>query len=61
MSDKQLALDSIRQLPDNVSLDTIAIRVRFLAGVRKGLNQIKKGETLSHEDVKQELATWLVK
>jgi predicted transcriptional regulator len=61
MSDKQLALDSIKRLPENASLDVIAERVEFLAAVRKGLDQIERGETIPHEEVKRQLATWLAK
>ena len=61
MSDKQLALDSIERLPADASLDAIAERVEFLAAIRKGLNQIEHGETVSHEEVKRQLATWLSK
>ncbi len=61
MSDKQLALDSIQRLPDGVSLEAIAERLEFLAGIRKGLDQIERGETVPHEQVKRELASWLAK
>jgi predicted transcriptional regulator len=61
MSDKQLALDSIERLPAATSLDAIAERVEFLAAIRKGLNQIERGETVPHEEVKRQLATWLSK
>jgi predicted transcriptional regulator len=61
MSDKQLALDSIERLPENASLDVIAERVEFLAAIRKGLDQIELGETVPHEEVKRQLATWLSK
>jgi predicted transcriptional regulator len=57
MSDKQLALESIQRLPENTSLDAIAERLEFLAGIRKGLDQIERGETVSHEEVKRQLAT----
>ncbi|MGD0208821.1 MAG: hypothetical protein ABSC89_14570 [Verrucomicrobiota bacterium] len=57
MSDKQLALKTIERLPDDASLDTIAQRLEFVAGIRKGLDQIKKGETVPHEEVKCQLAT----
>jgi predicted transcriptional regulator len=59
MSDKQLALDSIQRLPDDASLKTITERLEFLAGIRKGLDQIERGETVPHEQVKRELASWL--
>ena len=61
MSDKQLVLDSIERLPDNASLETIAERVEFLAAIRKGLGQIERGETIPHEEIKRQLATWLSK
>jgi len=61
MSDKQLALKTIERLPDDASLDTIAQRLEFVAEIRKGLDQIKTGETVPHEEVKRQLATWLSK
>ena len=61
MSDKQLALDSIERLPENASLEVIAEQVEFLAAIRKGLGQIERGETIPHDEVKRQLATWLSK
>jgi predicted transcriptional regulator len=61
MSDKQLALDSIQRLPEDASLTDIAERVEFLAAVRKGLDQIERGQTIPHDEVKRQLATWLSK
>ena len=59
MSEKQLALDSIERLPEDASLDVIAERMEFLAAIRKGLDQIERGETIPHEEVKRQLAAWL--
>jgi predicted transcriptional regulator len=61
MSDKQLVLDSIERLPEDANLDAIAKRVEFLAAIRKGLDQVGRGETVPHEEVKRQLATWLSK
>jgi predicted transcriptional regulator len=61
MSDKQLALDSIERLPEDASLNVIAERVEFLAAIRKGLGQIERGETIPHDEVKRQLASWLSK
>jgi len=61
MSEKQLALDSIERLPENASLDVIAERLDFLAAIRKGFDQIERGETIPHDEVKRQLATWLSK
>lgn len=61
MSDKQLVLDSIERLPDDTSLDVIAQRVEFLAALRKGLHQIEREQTIPHDEVKRQLASWLSK
>jgi hypothetical protein len=61
MSEKQLALISIERLPEDASLDVIAERMEFLAAIRKGLDQIERGETIPHEEVKRQLAAWLSK
>ena len=61
MSDKELALDSIQRLPANARLDAIAERLEFLAAIRKGSEQIERGEIVPHEEVKRQLAAWLSK
>lgn len=59
MTQKELVLDAISELPDEASLDVIAKRVEFLAAVQKGLDQLDRGEGIPHEEVKRQLATWL--
>jgi predicted transcriptional regulator len=61
MIDKQLALESIQRMPDDASLEAIAEQLRFMAGVREGLCAVERGEVVSHEEVKRQLATWLKK
>jgi hypothetical protein len=61
MSDKEAVLQAVHQMPDNVTLDDIAHRIEFLAAVQKGLDQVKRGEVVPHEQVKKELASWLSK
>jgi predicted transcriptional regulator len=61
MSDKELALDAIRQLPADVKLDTIAERLKFLAAIRKGFDEIERTEIVAHEEVKRQLEAWLSK
>lgn len=59
MTQKELVLDAISELPDEASLEDIADRVEFLAAVQKGLDQLDRGEGIPHEEVKRQLATWL--
>ena len=59
MSQKELVLEAIRDLPDDASIDLIADRVDFIAGVQKGLKDFDRCDIVSHEEVKRQLATWL--
>jgi predicted transcriptional regulator len=61
MNDKEMALESIQRLPADVKLEVIAKRLEFLAAIRTGLEQIERGETVPHEEVKRQLAEWLSK
>ena len=58
MSTKEIALRSITELPDDASWDEIRERIDFMAGVRKGLEEIESGKGLSHEMLKKELQSW---
>ena len=59
MTQKELALDAISELPDDASLDEIAGRVDFLAAIQKGFDQLDRGEAIPHEELKRQLAAWL--
>ena len=59
MTEKEIVLETIRELPDNCSIDEIAERIEFLAAVQKGLDQLDSGEGIPHEEMKKQLASWL--
>jgi predicted transcriptional regulator len=59
MTQKKLVLDAINELPDEASLEEIAERVDFLAAVQRGLDQLDRGESIPHEEIKRQLAAWL--
>ncbi len=61
MSTKEIALRSIKELPDNASWDEIRERIDFVAGVRRGLEEIENGNGLSHETLKKEFQSWTTK
>src|SRR5688500_15893505 len=60
MTEKEIVLETIRALPDDCSLDEIAERIEFMAAVQKGLDQLDRGEGIPHEEVKKQLASWLI-
>ena len=59
MTTKDIVLQSIQDLPDTASWAEIEERIRFLAAIEKGLDDIKAGKTVPHEDVKASLEQWL--
>ena len=59
MTQKELVLDSVSELPDDASLTEIAERVDFLAAIQKGLDQFDRGEGITHKEMKRELVSWL--
>jgi predicted transcriptional regulator len=59
MTQKEMVLDAIRNLPDDASVRDIADRLEFLAAIQSGLDQLDRGEGIPHEEVKKQLASWL--
>jgi predicted transcriptional regulator len=61
LSDKNIAIETIRKLPSNASLKDIRERLAYIEAVRKGLDQLERGETVSLENVKKKIAKWASK
>lgn len=59
MSQKEMVLEAIQDLPEDVSIDQIADRVEFIAAIQKGISDIDCCDTLPHEQVKRQVAAWL--
>ena len=60
MSQKELVLEAIQELPDDASIDQIADRIEFIAAIQKGIDDIDRGDTIPHEEIKRQLAAWLI-
>jgi predicted transcriptional regulator len=59
MTQKEMVLDAIRELPDDAPVGEIADRLEFLAAIQVGLDQLDRGEGIPHEEVRRQLASWL--
>ena len=59
MTTKDMALKTIQVLPDSATWADIEDRIRFLAGIDRGLEDIKAGRVIPHEEVRQSLQKWL--
>lgn len=55
---KQDVLEAINQLPDNVDMEEIMYRLYVLDKVRKGQEDIEKGNTLTMDELKKDMDTW---
>lgn len=55
---KQEALTAIAQLPDVADIDTIMYRLYVIDKIRKGREAVERGETISAEDLRQEIESW---
>ena len=52
MPQKELAIKMIQELPDSATWAEIGERIRFLAGIDRGLADIKAGRVVLHEQVR---------
>ena len=59
---KQIIAAAMKQSTQHhnwLSIDQIADRVEFMAAIQKGIVDIDRGDTIPHEEIKKQLATWL--
>ena len=61
MTIKEIALQTIKNLPEDASWEDIQERINFIAAIRKGLQELDDGKGISHDKVKEEFAEWLSK
>jgi predicted transcriptional regulator len=61
MTSKEMAIKTIQQMPDSATWGQIKEPIRFLAALDEGLEDIKAGRLVPHEDVKESLRQWLSK
>lgn len=59
MTAKETAILTIQNLPDNSTWEEIQERINFVAGVRKGLQELEEGKGIPHHNVEREFAEWL--
>jgi hypothetical protein len=55
---KQEALNVISKMPDTAEIDDIMYRLYVIDKVRKGREAVKRGEVVSIDDLKKEIASW---
>lgn len=61
MSNKEIVIEAVRKLPEELSLEEIAEEVAVLAAIRKGEEDADAGRTIPHEEVSRRFQEWISK
>ena len=56
--EKKKALEAIQELPESFDLEILIERLIFIEKVEKGLEQIKDGKVITHEQLKSLAKQW---
>lgn len=56
---KQMALDSLKDMPQDFELDELIERLVVLEKIEKGRKDVENGQTFSHKEAKSKLNKWL--
>ena len=58
ISDKAFALEVVGRQPEDATLQDIMYALYVCAKIRRGLADIEASNTVSHEEMKREIAAW---
>lgn len=61
MSVKEAVLNAVREMPEEVSFEELLEELEILADLRCADAEIDAGDFVTHDEVKQEIATWFSK
>ena len=59
MSTKEIVVDLLERLPDNVSLQDVARELEFIAGVREGFDSYERDGGISLEAARAQVSSWV--
>jgi len=52
------AIETVKELPNEFDLDDLIERLVFVEKIEKGLKQLDKGKTITHDEVKKITKKW---
>ncbi|MEY4658782.1 MAG: hypothetical protein RJB36_548 [Bacteroidota bacterium] len=55
---REKVIEALKELPKEFELDVLLEKLVFVEKVNKGLSQIKKAKTLTHDKVKETVLKW---
>ncbi|BBO17799.1 conserved hypothetical protein [Candidatus Brocadia pituitae] len=61
MKIKEIAIDTIKSLPDNATWEDVKERIEFVAGIRMALKELDEGKGIPHNQIEDESSSWISK
>jgi len=61
MTDKQMAMDALDQLPETASFLEIKEELEIVAGLKRGLDASEAGQIKTSGEVKEMVGSWFTK
>jgi len=59
MFPKELAIETLRELPGEATWREIEERIQFVAAIEKGREDIRLGRAKTHEEVRRAFQEWM--
>ena len=61
MTDKQMAMEILHELPETASFQEIKEELEVIAGLKRGLDASEAGQVKTSSDVKEMIGSWFTK
>lgn len=58
MSNKEIVLEAVRELPDEATFPEILEQIAILAAIQEGEADADAGRVISHDEMKKRIAQW---
>jgi predicted transcriptional regulator len=58
MSNKEMVIDAVRELPEEATLEDILEQIKILAALQQSAQAADAGQVIPHEEVKKRVASW---
>lgn len=59
MTVKEQVMDVITKMPNDSTLDDIGYEIYVIQSIQQGLDELDRGDSLTHEEAGKELGHWL--
>jgi predicted transcriptional regulator len=61
MSNKEMVIDAVRELPEEATLEDILEQIKILSALQRSAEAADAGQVIPQEEVKKKVASWNLK